>query len=45
MDHDAILFHLREAKEKLDRTIPEITNDPSYDIGDFRVAMSTFTTT
>jgi hypothetical protein len=40
MNRDAILFHLREAKEALDRTIIEIEKDQSYEIGDFRPAMS-----
>ena len=39
MNRDAILFHLRDAKEELDRTIPEIAKDDSYDVGEFRVAM------
>lgn len=40
MNHEAVLFHLREAKEELDRTITEIAADTSYDISEFRVAMS-----
>ena len=40
MNRDAILFHLREAKEELDRTISEIAGDSSYEVGQFRVAMS-----
>jgi hypothetical protein len=39
MNRDAILFHLGEAKEELDRTISDIEQDPDYDIGEFRVAM------
>jgi len=39
MNHEAILFHLREAKEELDGLIAEIAKEPSYDIGEFRVAM------
>ncbi|MBI5684989.1 MAG: hypothetical protein HZC54_07900 [Verrucomicrobia bacterium] len=40
MNRDAVLFHLREAKEELDRTIGEIENDQSYDYAEFHVAMS-----
>jgi hypothetical protein len=40
MNRDAILFHLREAKEELDRTITEIEKSKSYDAGDFLPAMS-----
>ena len=40
MNRDAVLFHLNEAKEELDQTITEIASDPTYDIGEFRVAMS-----
>ena len=40
MNRDAVLFHLREAKEELDRTIGEIQSDQSYDYGEFVVAMS-----
>ena len=40
MNQTAVLFHLREAKEELDRTIEAITDDPSYDVGEFVVAMS-----
>jgi len=40
MNRDAILFHLREAKEELDRTIAEIEKDPEYGYGEFHVAMS-----
>jgi len=40
MNRDAILVHLREAKKELDRTITEIAGSESYDIGDFRPAMS-----
>ena len=40
MNRDAILFHLREAKKELDRTIVEIERSKSsYEIGDFRPAM------
>ena len=40
MNNNAVLFHLREAKEELDRTIAEVEAAPDYDIGEFRVAMS-----
>lgn len=40
MNRDAVLFHLREAKEELDRTISEVAGDPAYDYGEFAVAMS-----
>jgi hypothetical protein len=40
MNRDAVLFHLKEAKEELDRTITEIANDPTYEFGAFQVAMS-----
>ena len=40
MNRDAILFHLREAKEELDRTIIEIEKSKSYDVGEFVPAMS-----
>jgi len=39
MNRDAILFHLREAKEELDRTIAEIDTNLAYDFGEFRVGM------
>jgi hypothetical protein len=39
MNQDAVLFHLREAKEELDRTIAEIESDQSYDHAEFRVAI------
>jgi hypothetical protein len=40
MNHDAILVHLREAQNELDRMIAEIEENESYDIGEFRPAMS-----
>ena len=40
MNRDAILFHLREAKEELDRTIAEIESDSSYEFPEFQIAMS-----
>ena len=40
MNHKAVLFHLREAKEELDRTIAELERTPDYDVGEFCVAMS-----
>jgi len=40
MNREAILFHLREAKEELDRTIREIEKEKSYEFGDFLPAMS-----
>jgi hypothetical protein len=40
MNRDAILFHLREAKEELDRTIGEIEQKSDYDFGEYVVAMS-----
>lgn len=40
MNSEAVLFHLREAKEELDRTIAEMAADRDYDVGELRVAMS-----
>ena len=40
MNHKAILFHLREAKEELDRTIDQIAAQADYGRGEFVVAMS-----
>ena len=40
MNNNAVLFHLREAKEELDRTIAELETTPDYDAGELRVAMS-----
>ncbi|HXX76767.1 MAG TPA: hypothetical protein VEI50_16675 [Nitrospiraceae bacterium] len=40
MNRVAVLFHLREAKEELDRTIAEIANDSTYDFEVFQIAMS-----
>jgi hypothetical protein len=40
MNRDARLFHLREAKEELDRTIDEIERNPRYAFGTFQAAMS-----
>ena len=35
-----ILFHLKEAKEELDKTIEEIEKNKEYEFGEFVVAMS-----
>ena len=35
-----VLFHLREAKEELDRTIAEVETTSDYGVREFRVAMS-----
>jgi hypothetical protein len=40
MNHQVILFHLREAKEELDRTIAEIASEPDYGFEEYQVAMS-----
>jgi hypothetical protein len=40
MNRAAILFHLKEAMEELDRTIAEIENDRKYGAGTFLVKMS-----
>src|ERR1041385_6177530 len=40
MNKRVILFHLKEAKEELDRTIEEIGKGGEYDVPEFRVAMS-----
>jgi hypothetical protein len=40
MNRDAIIFHLREAKEELDRTITRVGGDSSFDFSEFQVAMS-----
>ena len=39
MNNKAVLFHLREAKEELDRTIAELETVPDYRVGHFLVAM------
>jgi len=39
MNHQAVLFHLKEAREELDRTIAGLENDPTYSAGKFKVAM------
>lgn len=39
MNKDYILFHLREAKEELDRTVVAIESVPDYDFEEFVVAM------
>ena len=39
MNRNAVLFHLREAKEELDRTITEIERDQGYDHTGFQIAM------
>jgi hypothetical protein len=39
MNKEAILFHLREAKEELDRAIRDIETNTSYDFDDFVVGM------
>ncbi len=40
MNDKSVLFHLREAKEELDRTILELESSEVYDVGELRVAMS-----
>ena len=40
MNRDAVLFHLCEAKEQLDQTIAEMTNDPNFCLESFQVDMS-----
>ena len=40
MNHQVVLFHLREGKEELDRTIAEIARESDYGYGEFQVAMS-----
>ena len=40
MNRDHISFHLREAREELERTIAEIEAEPDYDFAEFLVAMS-----
>ena len=39
MNKEAILFHLREAREELARTIHELETDPGYEFGNFVVGM------
>ena len=39
MNHRAVLFHLKEAKEQLDRTITEMAADPDFDVELLRVEM------
>ena len=40
MNKSVIIFHLKEAKEELDRTIVELETSPDYDAPEFQVAMS-----
>lgn len=40
MNRDYVLFHLREAREELERTIAEIEASPSYGYGEFVVAVT-----
>ena len=40
MNHNYILFNLREATEELERTIREIEANPDYDVGEMTVAFS-----
>ncbi len=40
MNQSAIIFHLKEAKAELDRTIAEIESAPDYDDAEFQAAMS-----
>jgi hypothetical protein len=39
MNKQAILFHLREAKEELDRTIHKLETDAEYEFDDFVAGM------
>jgi hypothetical protein len=39
MNKEAILFHLREAKEELDRTIHALEADAEYEFENFVVGM------
>ncbi|MCU0365571.1 MAG: hypothetical protein MUE93_07920 [Ignavibacteriaceae bacterium] len=39
MNKEWVLFNLKEAQEELNRTISEIENEESYDVGEFVVAM------
>ncbi len=40
MNHAAVLLHLREARQEIERTIAQIEGDAYYDTGEFKVAMS-----
>ena len=40
MNRDYVLFHLREAQREIGDTIAEIDADPSYEFGDFLVAIT-----
>ena len=40
MNKEAILFHLREAKGELDRTLQALETDRDYEFGHFVVGMS-----
>ena len=40
MNRDYVLFHLREAQRELRDTIEEIEADPSYEYGDYVVAIT-----
>ena len=40
MNRDYVLFHLREAQCEIERTITEIESGPSYDYGEFVVAIT-----
>jgi hypothetical protein len=39
MNRDHVIFHLREAREELERTIAKIEAEPDYDVGELLVAM------
>jgi hypothetical protein len=40
MNRQAVIFHLREAKEQLDELLSEMESEPSYDSAELQVAMS-----
>ena len=40
MNKSMIIFHLKEARKELDRTIAELETSPDYDAPEFQVAMS-----
>jgi hypothetical protein len=40
MNKDWILFHLREAREELTRTIAQLESDPDYGEIEFEIAMA-----
>jgi hypothetical protein len=40
MNRDWLLFHLKEARDELSRTVDEIERDPEFDEGQLRIALA-----